>query len=316
MSRLYQTAIEIGARISKTFKSETIGAATALSKLTAETKKLREAEKAAAAYKKLDDAVKRSKTKYDQASAALRKLEEAEKAAGGATKESTVWRKAGERAVAAAAREMDRGTKSAEKNAAALRQMGVDTANLVREQNRLAGASKFAAARDRLFGKPSKEKTPLVQKAGQQFSSVARDVAILGTAAVGTGAAMAALVIRTLKAGDEIGDTADKLGIGAKALQELRYGAEQSGAEVGAVDIAIRKMAVSVGHFQAMKGKGGGGPLAIPGLQSLDQAGGGAAAAAVNPFKTIGLDAKKLAGLKPEEQTQEDRRRASEAEDP
>jgi hypothetical protein len=286
MSRVYETAIKIGASIAKTFKSDTLSAASALTKLTDAAKKLKEAEKAAAAYKRLDDAVSKAKARYDQASASLRRLEEAEKAAGGATKESTAWRKAGTKEVAAAARELDRATKAAEKNGKAMQDLG---------------KLKFAASYQRLFGRRQEDQTPLVQKAGEQFRGVARDVAVLGTAAIGTGAALAGLVLKTLKSADEVGDTADKLRIGSTALQELRYGAAQSGAEVGALDAAIKKMNVSVGHFVMAKGKaGGGGALVIPGLQSLDQAANGAAAA-INPFKAIGLDARKLAQLKPEE---------------
>lgn len=308
--RIYETAIKIGAAISKTFKTDAYNAASALTKLTDATKKLKEAEKAAAAYKKLDEAVSKSKAKYDAASEALRRLEQAEKAAGGATKESTKWRKAGERAVASAAKGLDRSSKAAEKNGKALREMGVDTANLSKEQERLAktleaterrqkSLARYEGSRARLFGK-RKDPMPLVEKAGGQIRGIARDVAVLGTAAFGAGAALAGLTLKTLKSGDEIGDTADKLGIGSTALQELRYGAEQSGAEVGAVDLALKKLAVSVGHYKSAKGKGGGG-FAIPGLDSLDQAKAGGAGA-VNPFKAIGLDAKKLAQLKPEEQ--------------
>jgi hypothetical protein len=60
-------------------------------------------------------------------------------------------------------------------------------------------------------------------------------------------------------------------------------------------------MAVNIGKHKQMKGKGGGGLLAIPGAQMLN-ATAAAAAGAVDPFKQIGLKAKDLANLKPEEQ--------------
>lgn len=309
-SRIYETAIKVGATIAKAFKSDTLTAAAALTKLTDATKRMKEAEKAAASYKKLDVAIAGSKARYDQDAAALRKLEDAEKKAGGATKESTAWRKAGAAAVLKASREMDRATKAAEKNGKALRDMGVDTSNLAKEQERLArtlaaterqekSLSRFEASRQRLFG-DRKTATPLADKARSQIGGIARDVAILGTAALGAGAAMAGLVYKTLKAGDEIGDTAEKLGIGSTALQELRYGARQSGDEVGAIDIALKKMAITVGKFKAAHGKGGGGSFAIAGLQMLG-AGGAGGGPSADPFKQIGLSAKVLAALKPEE---------------
>lgn len=308
-SRVYESIIKVGATISKAFSTDTKNAAESLKKLSEQTKKLKDAEKAAASYKKLDDAVSKSKAKYDQASAALHRLQAAERAAGESTKESTKWRKAGERAVAKAAREMDRATKSAEKNAKALREMGVDTAKLAKEQERLAktlaaterqekSLERFEKSRERLFGK-KREHEPLFKKAGEQVKGIGESVLHLAEGALVAGEAMHLLVDHTIHAGSEIGETAEKLGIGAKALQELRYGASQSGAEVGSLDIALRRMAVSVGHFKAKKGKGGA--LEIPGLQSLDKS-AAENAAAVNPFKTIGLDAKKLALLKPEEQ--------------
>jgi hypothetical protein len=307
MSRVYETAIKIGASIARTFKSDTLGAAAAMLKLTDTTKKLKEAEKAAASYKKLDDAVKRSKTKYDQASAALRRLEEAEKAAGGATKESTQWQKAGARAVAAAAREMDRATKAAEKNGKALRELGVDTSKLAAEQDKLAARSRFAAAREKVFGEhKEKDPEPLMKKFGGQARSVARDVAILGTAAAGAGVAMAGLVMKSIDTADEIGDTSEKIGVSAKALQELRYGAKQSGAETEELDKSLSKMLVTIGHFKSAKAKaGGGGPGSIAGLELLPDVGGGdgdSGGGDQDPFKRIGLNAKKLALLKPDEQ--------------
>jgi hypothetical protein len=309
MSRIYETAIRIGAAITKSFAGDAKNAADAIKKVSEATKQLKAAEKAAASFKKLDDEVSRAKAKYDTASAALRRLEEAERAAGGATKESTKWRRAGERAVAASAKAFDRATQAQQKSAEVLRKLGVDTSKLASEQDRLTRAlaaterqekalTRYEAARERLFG--ARSKTPLVQKAGEQLRGVANDALLLGTAAGGAAAAMAGLVLKTLKAGDEIGDTADKLGIAATALQELRYGAAQSGAEVGALDKALAKMAVNIGKHKISKGKGAGA-FAIPGFESLASANDNAAGA-VDPFKQIGLKAKDLAALKPEEQ--------------
>lgn len=310
MSRVYETAIKIGATISKAFKSDTYNAAAALTKLADATKLLKSAEKSAAAFKKLDGELVRSKGHYDLASEALRRLGAAERAAGGATRESTKWRKAGEREVAKAAREFDRASKAAKKHGEILRAAGVDTAKLASEQIRLARAlaaterqekslEHFEHSRERLFGK-KKEKTPLLEKAGEQFKGIGESVLHLTEGALVAGEAMHLLVEKTMHAGAEVGETAEKLGIGARALQELRYGARQSGAEVEDLDRALSKMAINIGKHKLLKGKGGGG-AAIPGLQMLG-VGGGAAAAGVDVFKKIGLARANLAVLKPEEQ--------------
>jgi hypothetical protein len=312
VSRIYQTAIAIGATISKAFGSDVRNAAESIKKLSEATKQLKGAEKSAAAFKKLDDEVTRSKRRYDTASEALRRLDAAERAAGGATKESTKWRKAGERAVAASARQFDRASAAAQKNAEALHKLGVDTSKLASEQDRLTRAlaaterqekslEHYEHARERLFGK-KKEKTPLFEKAGEQFKSVGETVLHLTEGALVAGEAMHLLVEKTMHAGAEVGESAEKLGIGARALQELRYGARQTGAEVEDLDRALGKMAINIGKHKIAKGKGGGGAAAIPGLQMLGLGGKGDGAAAADPFKQIGLKAKDLAGLKPEEQ--------------
>lgn len=311
MSRVYETAIKIGATISKAFKGDTYDAAKALTKLADATKNLKTAEKSAAAFKKLDAEVTRAKSRYGTATEALRRLEEAERAAGGATKESTRWRKAGTREVTAAARQLDRASKSAQKNSEVLHKLGVDTSRLTSEQERLARAlaatekqekslERYEHARERLFGK-RKEKTPLFEKAGEQFRGVGETVLHLAEGALVAGEAMHILVEKTMHAGAEVGESAEKLGIGARALQELRYGARQSGAEVEDLDRALAKMAVNIGKHKMIKGKGGG-LLSIPGTSSANLPTGSESAAVADPFKQIGLKAKDLAALKPEEQ--------------
>lgn len=285
-NRIYETAIKISATLSKAFGGDVRNATKALLGLSSATKGLQGAKQSAAAFARLEAAVAGSKHKLDAAAGALHALEAAEKAAGAATKESTKWRKAGERAVAAASREYDRATKAVER--------------LTHAEEKAARAQ-FNAAKKRLFGES--DKTPLFQKAGDQIRGIARDAIYLGTATIGAGAAVGALVLKTLKAGDEIGDTADKLGIGTTALQELRYAAKQSGDEAGYIDQALNKLAITVGKFKNTHGKGGGGGGgSIPGLEmfaNLSASGGGST---FNPFEKIGLKAKELAKLKPEEQ--------------
>jgi hypothetical protein len=190
MSRVYETAIKIGATISKAFGRTRTTRRRRSTKLAAATKQLKQAEKSAAAFKKLDAEVTRSKGRYDVATSALRKLEEAERAAGGATKESTKWRKAGAREVAAAARQLDRASKAAQKNGEVLKKLGVDTSHLTSEQERLARAlaaterqekalERYEHSRERLFGK-RKEREPLFAKGKRAAQGHRRDRAAPG----------------------------------------------------------------------------------------------------------------------------------------
>lgn len=318
MSRTYETAIRIGASISKAFKSDTYNAAAALTKLVAATKNLKAAEKSAAAYKKLDGELTRAKARYDVASEALRKLEEAERAAGGATKESTRWRKAGTREVAAAARQLDRATKAQQKNAETLQKLGVDTSKVASEQERLTRAlaaterqekslERYEHARERLFGK-RKEKTPLFEKGKEQIRGIGESLMHVSEIAVGAGAGLFELVRRVGDAGDATAKMAKRVGIGVQALQELRYAGEREGASADEVDNGIGKMLINIGKWKAeARGKGAAGGAAIPGMQMLvgnkaASAGGGSV---LDPFKMLGLNAAKLAQLKPEQQVEQ-----------
>lgn len=248
--KIYETAIQIGAKLASTFRGQTGAAATALKQLGAESKKLTALQKAAA------------------------------------------------------------------KEAAALAKAGKDASGAVAEQKRLAAALEVTtqrmkalkdaeAARERLFGARRVDRTPLFEKVGSQARGIASDVLKLVGVGTAAGAALGALGIKALQTGDEIGDTAEKLGISAQALQELRYGAKQSGAEAGELDKALAKLAVNVGKVASAKKKGGG-PSGLVGnvgeIQIFGGGAGGAKAAATDPFAHLGLSAKALAELAPEKQ--------------
>jgi hypothetical protein len=54
---------------------------------------------------------------------------------------------------------------------------------------------------------------------------------------------LAALVDWSISAADAIGKTADKIGVGVEALQELRYAAKASGVEQQTLDMALQRFA-------------------------------------------------------------------------
>ncbi len=96
------------------------------------------------------------------------------------------------------------------------------------------------------------------RRVGSTFSNMAsgigrnaRQIAIGATLA---GGAIFGLANSTADLGDNVAKTADKLGIGLGALQELRYAAERSGVATATFDGALEKMTKNIGL--AMEGTG------------------------------------------------------------
>jgi phage-related tail protein len=107
-----------------------------------------------------------------------------------------------------------------------------------------------------------------------EVGKVARNSAI-GVAAAG--AAVFKLAGDTAELGDNIAKTADKLGFGIEAFQELRYAAERSGVSVETFDSSMTAMQKRIG--EAANGTG----------------------AAKSALEELGLSAQKLSKMKPED---------------
>ena len=78
---------------------------------------------------------------------------------------------------------------------------------------------------------------------GRQAELLRTGIRTLGGALIGvtTVGGLAALVDRSISAADAIGKTADKIGVGVEALQELRFAAKASGVEQQALDMALQR---------------------------------------------------------------------------
>ncbi len=78
---------------------------------------------------------------------------------------------------------------------------------------------------------------------GDRASSLRRNMRLLGGAVAGiaAGGGIALLVKRSIAAADAVGKTADKLGVGTAALQELRYAAQLAGIEQTTLDMALQR---------------------------------------------------------------------------
>lgn len=256
-SRIYETAIKIGATISRTFRADVLNASTAITRLGGETKKLKAAAESAAAFEQLSQRVAASKQRYDTAAAAVRRMEAAQRTAGKASKESAAMLAVGKKAVEAEAKELDRLNKALGTHSKRLAEAQVGTADLAAEQRRLAvsiaakersaaALGSLAAARRRLMGEGAGA-APVLPQLAERARGLVSDATRIAVAAGAAGGALLGLAHRTVEAGDEIGDTAANLAIGTTALQELRFAAERGGSSAEDLDKGLAKFNQTVG---------------------------------------------------------------------
>ena len=132
--------------------------------------------------------------------------------------------------------------------------LSVDGGGRVQAELRGVGDSGDRSLRkiDRASGVASRGLGSLAERA----STLRSGVRLLGGALAGiaTVGGLSALINRSLEAADAIGKTADKLGIGVEALQELRYAASLAGVEQNTLDMALQRFTRRVG--EAARGTG------------------------------------------------------------
>ena len=119
--------------------------------------------------------------------------------------------------------------------------LGVEGGNRTKAELVSVGESGERSMRkiDRSADRASRELGTL----GDRASSLRRGMRLLGGAVAGIAAAggLALLVKRSIDAADAVGKTADKLGVGTAALQELRYAAQSAGIEQTTLDMALQR---------------------------------------------------------------------------
>src|SRR5919106_470835 len=71
------------------------------------------------------------------------------------------------------------------------------------------------------------------------------------------GGGLGALIDRSISAADAIGKTADKIGVGVEALQELRFAAKASGVEQQTLDMALQRFTRRAAEAADVAGKAG-----------------------------------------------------------
>lgn len=126
-------------------------------------------------------------------------------------------------------------------------------------------------------GKSARKTETAFASAAAGIRKIAGPAKIAAAAVAAASAATFGLAASTASAGDEAAKTADKLGIGIEALQELRFAAERSGVAAGTFDTAMQRMTRRIAEAAA---------------------GSGAAKGAI---EQLGLSAEALAGKTPDQ---------------
>lgn len=86
----------------------------------------------------------------------------------------------------------------------------------------------------------------------RSVTSVVRNLGFVAAGALGS---VGVFMRRFIKQGDELGDTAAKIGLSASALQELRFAAEESGASVAEFDTGFRLFLKNIAADSKRTGK-------------------------------------------------------------
>lgn len=132
--------------------------------------------------------------------------------------------------------------------------------------------------------------------AKKSLLAFAKGAAVVASASVAAGASIAggivAAVVKFAAAGDKLDKMSARTGVSVEALHELGFAAEQSGASIGDIENALRRMAKTVGD--ATSGT----------KESIDALAG------------LGLKVEDLAGLTPEKQFETIAGRIGEIQDP
>ena len=124
---------------------------------------------------------------------------------------------------------------------------------------------------------------------GAMVSDIGRKARTMSVAVGAAGAAIFGVASSTAVLGDNVAKTADKIGIGIEALQELRYGAERSGVATATFDTALEKMQKNLG--EAVTGTG-------TAKDALDQLGLSAAdLVEMSPDEALGVIADAMGGV-------------------
>ena len=119
-----------------------------------------------------------------------------------------------------------------------------------------------------------------VDSANSNLARLSKQISVVGLASVAAAGigGLAALTVAGIRLGDELAKTSDKLGLSTEALAGLRHAARLTGVETNKLDLGLQRMTRRIA--EAAQGSG----------------------EAQGAIKELGLDAKRLVELSPDEQ--------------
>jgi hypothetical protein len=169
--------------------------------------------------------------------------------------------------------------KNLKQSGSALKRLGIDTANLTSEEKRLQRALEKTQRQARL-------KTKTMNLMGGSLRSLKYGALGAAAAAGALGASSFKGVSGFAQHADNVGKTADKLGVSTDKLQQLRYAGERTGVSIKTLDMALQRMGRRVA--EAAKGTGEArNAIAELGLSAIELN-------ELAPDKALGLVADKL----------------------
>ena len=127
---------------------------------------------------------------------------------------------------------------------------------------------------------PLKSVTDATGRVDARFSGVVRQVRNIGLAAAGAAAGVGALVLRFADSGDQIATTAGRLGLAARAYQEISFAANRLDVDQEELDTSLAQFVKRLGEAKAGKGAlaaflkdvNPGFLAAVQGARSVDEA--------------------------------------------
>jgi hypothetical protein len=270
----YETAIALGAKLKKSFRSSTLSATKNLSRLSEQAEKLTRAKHGAAAFRRLEKEVADASQQAKAAKARMLKLGQEIQDTAKPTFELKERFREAKKATKDSARALKKKKAQLDKTGRAMRAMGYSTQNLTSTERKLNRQLSVTQRRMKGIAR-MKGAVGRLKKMGGALRKVARYGA-MATAALG--AAVWQLGKSTADYGDKVIKTAKSVGISTDELQRLQYAAKISGMEVEEFDRSLSGVVVALGD--AAKGTG---PLK-------------------KDLKLLGIDAKQFAKLDTSEQ--------------
>lgn len=246
MATVYQTAIELGAKMSAGFKTATTGASRQLADLSAKVTALEKTHQSIASFERLTSEVRRAEETSRKARAEYDRLgKEIESTAKPSRKLKERFREARaetKRADKALARKRT----TLKTTGAALRSAGVDTRRLSSEKSRLGREAARAGRKMAAMSMISKSNL------GANLSKLGGTIRRLGrTSAIvfgGMAAAIYKLGTSTADQGDSAAKAATRWNMSTDAVQQFRYAAERGEIEVTQFDKSMDNLVTRMGE--------------------------------------------------------------------